>query len=369
MDISKEKYALPYSCQINLTNKCNLRCKHCFGNYSKKANNELNLEEWKKVIDDLVSSGVFYINISGGEPTKCKFFKEFILYLEKKGMHFILTTNGVFSKNIRNFILDHKEYLIGIKISLDGPDAVSHCFIRLDMNENFNPQVFDITLENIKFFSEKRVSLTITTVLHKKNIDKMGKFQKLISEINPTSWFVSPIVPLGRGNENWAISKFYEYYDPNFWGDITSKGKKKGINVHLIDTPINKGREGVSAYTCSGAITSCEINADGIVAPCSLSRVCIPKEKIKFENITKKPLKDIWNGKPFNKFRSYMNIGCEGCEMLPKCNKCIAQSFRYFGDGKSPTPFCIKQGKKTGLKDLEKYKKILEDKFSIKIKC
>jgi len=63
-----------------------------------------------------------------------------------------------------------------------------------------------------------------------------------------------------------------------------------------------------------------------------------------------------------------MDKGCGGCKMLPKCNKCIAQSFRYFNNGESPTPFCIKSGEALGIKEQDKFKDILKNKFSIAIK-
>jgi hypothetical protein len=53
--------------------------------------------------------------------------------------------------------------------------------------------------------------------------------------------------------------------------------------------------------------------------------------------------------------------------MLSKCNKCIAQSFRYFGNGKSPTPFCIKNGKILGLRNLKDYRSKLNNESNLKI--
>jgi len=53
--------------------------------------------------------------------------------------------------------------------------------------------------------------------------------------------------------------------------------------------------------------------------------------------------------------------------MLSKCNKCVAQSFRYFDNGSSPTPFCIKIGKRLKLKNYETYKNILTKQFNIKL--
>src|SRR3989344_4898221 len=259
MNITNEVYLSPYSCYINLTSQCNLRCKHCFGSYSVPNKNELSLEEWKKVIGDLIKSKVFFVNISGGEPTQSPFFKEFISYLTQKGMHFILTTNGVFSNDIRNFIIDNKEYLIGIKISLDGPSPESHGFIRRDTKGNYNFSLFNITLRNIFFFKEEGIPFTIATVLHKENIKKFNEFQKLIKKINPISWFISPIIPVGRGEANKFISEFYEYFDNKFWENISKNGKSNRINVRIIDMPVNMKEKGLSAYTCSAALNFCEI--------------------------------------------------------------------------------------------------------------
>ncbi len=367
MNIDNSSYSLPYSCYVNLTSKCNLRCKHCFGSYSIQKDNELKWNEWQKVIDNLVKCNVFFVNISGGEPTQSPYFKRFIEELSKRGIHFILTTNGVFPKGIRDFIFKNRGYLIGIKISLDGPDPESHCFIRLDANKKVNYDIFRITLKNILFFKKKGVPLTIATVLHKENIKKMEKFQDLIKKINPISWFISPIIPVGRGDANKFISEFYEYFDSSFWEKIKDQGKQKKINVRMIDVPVEIKKEGLSAYSCPAALNFCEIHSDGTVSPCTLCRVCIPKEFMEFENINEKSLQEIWDGKVFNKFRSHMNKGCDGCKMLDKCGKCIAQSFRYFENGISPTPYCIKNGEKLGLKNLNKYREILRNKFNLEV--
>ena len=368
MNILNEIYVSPYSCYINLTSKCNLRCKHCFGSYSKENDNELNLEEWKKVIDNLLQCNVFYVVLSGGEATQSPIFKDFIDYLIKKGVYFILTTNGIFSRDIRDFIVDRKDYLISVKISLDGPDSKSHGFIRLDSQGKYNPKIFELTMQNIKYFKENKIPLSIATVLHKENIKKMDKFQKLIKKINPLNWFISPIIPIGRGEENKFILESYEYFDNSFWESIVENGKKKKINIRLIDMPVKMEKQGLSAYSCAAAINLCEIHSNGTVSPCTLSRVIIPDKFMKFENIRDKSLQEIWDGKIFEEFRSYMDIGCEGCKMLDKCNKCVAQSFRYFKNGKSPTPFCVKNGKALGLSKFEEYKSKLNKEFNFNIK-
>ena len=166
MAIKINPMTAPYMCYINLTNKCNLRCLHCLGDYSEACNSELSYGEWKQVIDDLISLGIFYINVSGGEPTQHPHFDKIIDYLSYKGMHFILTTNGIMSKKAKDAILRNKDYLVGVKVSLDGYDAKSHCTIRKIGGSEYTPQLFKQTMHIIMELKRENIPLTITTVIH-----------------------------------------------------------------------------------------------------------------------------------------------------------------------------------------------------------
>jgi MoaA/NifB/PqqE/SkfB family radical SAM enzyme len=330
---------------------------HCLGDYGIKIDSELSLDEWKKIINELVENNVFYVNISGGEPTQNPNFIEIINYLSSKGLHFIITTNGLISNKIKNAIVDNREYLIGVKISLDGYNAKSHCFLRRDKNHKYNKKIFRTTLNTIYFFKKREIPLTIATMIHSNNIKNFDKFISLIKDINPISWFISPIVPSGRGKHAKSIKKDYFYYSPIFWKTIVNKCNNKKINVRLVDLPFSlNGKNEFNYFECGAALSFCEIHSDGTVSPCTLCRTSIPKEFIVFDNIKEKSLSDIWNGKKFNNFRYYMTKGCEGCVAFSKCNKCIAQSFMYFKNGYSPTPYCIENGEKLGLKNLDKFK-------------
>ena len=74
-----------------------------------------------------------------------------------------------------------------------------------------------------------------------------------------------------------------------------------------------------------------------------------------------KTLKEIWNGKPFNIFRSYQNRGCEGCKAKSKCDRCPPQSIQWFDDPLMPTPYCIENGEQLGLCRLEELKRKLDE--------
>lgn len=155
--------------------------------------------------------------------------------------------------------------------------------------------------------------------------------------------------------------KQYNYFDKSFWEQIVNKCRIQKINVNLVDLPYDlSGKNAIDYYECGAAISFCEINADGKISPCTLCRTCIPDEKMRFNNLRNKSLKEIWHGKLFNKFRNFMTKGCKGCKAFSKCTKCIAQSFRYFGNGTSPAPYCIKKGKNLGLQNLKSYQTKLD---------
>jgi MoaA/NifB/PqqE/SkfB family radical SAM enzyme len=54
----------------DIINVCNLHCEHCYWWLNRKENEELTVEQWKKVIDEkFKKKHVFLITLVGGEPT------------------------------------------------------------------------------------------------------------------------------------------------------------------------------------------------------------------------------------------------------------------------------------------------------------
>jgi len=82
----KKEIALPIMVKIQVTEKCNLRCKMCYywgekGCLSKANHNErpveLDIEVAKRVIKELTSNKRFY-SLSGGEPLMFSHLEEII---------------------------------------------------------------------------------------------------------------------------------------------------------------------------------------------------------------------------------------------------------------------------------------------------
>ena len=69
---------------IQITNKCNLRCLHCY-NSSGKTNNELDVKKIFKIIDWMELHDIFYLGLTGGEALLHRKIDDIIRYAKRKG--------------------------------------------------------------------------------------------------------------------------------------------------------------------------------------------------------------------------------------------------------------------------------------------
>lgn len=327
--------------------------------------NELSGEEWDKVFEDLVKNNVFYVNISGGEPTVHPDFLKILNSLKKHKLHFIITTNGLFNEKILNTLIDIKDLLIGIKISLDGPDYISNGYIRRNVKKEISESDFNRTLKNLGTLKEKNIPFTIATCIHKENVGRMDDLLNLIVDLKPVSWYISTISTSGRSFDNLNIFASDSEVEKKKWDKIKEVCEKNNIFVNYIDMPFASATKSAEKfyYQCPAARSFCEINSDGLVSPCPLARVNIPSEFLKFENIRDKSIKDIWNGEVFQKFLKLSGEGCKGCEAKDKCDRCIPQSILWFSDPTLPPPHCIQNGESLGLDNVDGLKKLLKEKM------
>lgn len=110
----------PLTVIFNVTNRCNLKCKHCYASYfSRSSKGEMTTAEIKKIIKDLKKNGCLRINFCGGEPLLRNDIKELIDYGKTQGLSVDLTSNGVLVPSRLNEIKNIK----CLTISLDGKPA------------------------------------------------------------------------------------------------------------------------------------------------------------------------------------------------------------------------------------------------------
>ena len=104
-----------------VTNICNLRCKHCHNSSGKSLDDELSTDEAIKTVREMARDNIFDLRISGGEPIQHPDWFEIFSEARDSGMALSFNTNGFYgsqhNKTIERFLELNPEQ---ITFSLDG---------------------------------------------------------------------------------------------------------------------------------------------------------------------------------------------------------------------------------------------------------
>lgn len=94
---------------IEITNKCNLRCKHCYNSRGDIQNDCISITDFERLIKEAFELGVIYIDVTGGETFSHSMALKLISLASENGMIINLYTNGVLlKKEIIHFLEERK---------------------------------------------------------------------------------------------------------------------------------------------------------------------------------------------------------------------------------------------------------------------
>ncbi|HEX2523281.1 MAG TPA: radical SAM protein [Terriglobia bacterium] len=114
---------------IELTNRCNLRCQHCFEE-RHAATGDLSLEIIEKVLQEGKDCGIDHLAFTGGEPIIHYQFPEVIRRVGDAGYTFSLVSNGTNFPRVYAFLILHRQWFTGVTFSLDGAREETHDRLR-----------------------------------------------------------------------------------------------------------------------------------------------------------------------------------------------------------------------------------------------
>lgn len=149
----------PIAAAIKITQRCNLRCKHC--TWQNKITKDLSFVEWKRIIDDLYKQGITTVIIEGGEPTLHKDASKIVEYIKSKNMYSVFITNG--TQDLSNLNPDV------FWISLDG--------MKESNDELRGEGIFKKAISTLEKNHEKKfISLTTLSKTNVKDVEPMCKY-------------------------------------------------------------------------------------------------------------------------------------------------------------------------------------------------
>ncbi len=221
--------------ELQITNKCNLSCKHCFVN---NKNEELDLEQIKMVLREFEEMQGLRVMITGGEPLMHSKFFEVNEILADFSLRKVLFTNGLMiNKKLLNKLNFHE-----IQISIDGLEK-SHDVIR-------GRGTFKKAISALKLSYDSGFDVSVATMVHRKNLKDFEKMKMMFTKIGVRDWTVDIPCITGRLKENPDLQ-----IEPDEGSEFLSYGHGGGMHSS------NKG------FACGLHLMA--VNADGYASKCS----------------------------------------------------------------------------------------------------
>jgi AdoMet-dependent heme synthase len=326
--------------QWHLTERCNLRCRHCYQGRGKvremtvgEVNREIDgatqmFQAWEKEHGIRVSPSIHF---TGGEPFLYKGLRDVIANSKAKGYGVVMMTNGCLITKERAKKVSHLG-ISEIQVSLEGP-PVLHASIR-------GRGSFHAAAKGVEHLvaAGNRVSANVT--LSRLNIDKIEETVEVAKAMGFHRIGFSRMVPCGRGKAlldqfltpqelKSAYQKILSMNTPTF--EVASGDPLAGT---LSETKLPSGCN-LTLSGCSAGFSGVTITSDGSVMPCR-------RIGLVAGNLKKKPLRAIWASSrllwQLRRKESY-NGKCGRCSLWPSCRGCRAVAYAYSSTQGKPDLF------------------------------
>lgn len=187
------------SASIDVTYRCNLRCKHCFNFSGKPRKGELTDEQLVSLAQEISELGIDSVCLCGGETlyrynTLCEMCK--IIKKNSPQTTVNLVSNGILLSREKAIGLKEAGFFM-VQISLDGFTDESYDTVR--QSKGRLSKVF----EGIHNAMNAGLEVSLATLPHKKSLFEFENIIDYCHENNIYELRAQPLMPLGRGKENY----------------------------------------------------------------------------------------------------------------------------------------------------------------------
>lgn len=231
-DSYKLNFCGPLTISWDLTNRCNLNCRHCFNrsgdnnvyNFSK----EMDEQTARQIVNQIIELRPETVCLCGGEPTLSPYFLLIASLLSKENIKVNMVSNGTLIDEKLSSKIKQANFN-SVQISLD-----SHLSSFHDEFRGLNG-CFEKAINAIKLLKNQRVFVAVSMCPTKFNVCNFDDYVDLVSkELNVDMIRIMPLLPLGRASNNLQslLPSAEEYF---LLKSKIYKYKKQGINIEWGD--------------------------------------------------------------------------------------------------------------------------------------
>lgn len=262
---------------FHVTDRCNLRCRHCFVDLTEK--NTMTPATASQIAEQIGS--LLWLDIGGGEPFLLDELPQLIEPFDCEVLG--IPTNAHRPDEIEamapKILAATKAKDVVISVSIEG--------FREDHNEiRVNPKNYDLAFETLRRLHalskrEPRLRVKCNTVITNKNIDRLLEFMRFMRESRLVDFHsvvmlrgdpYKPEIELPYVGRLRAMRKdIFRILDSYLWGSgVLKRNFLRRYYRFLWDVSLDNLEQATQTIPCAGGTTHLVIWADGNVAPCEL---------------------------------------------------------------------------------------------------
>jgi radical SAM protein with 4Fe4S-binding SPASM domain len=319
--------ATPYSffVQWHLTERCNLRCRHCYqvGTVPEMSWAEIRqaMENIKGAIESWVTEWAMEMSPSfhftGGEPVLREDLFDVLDHARYCGFSTALMSNGtLINADIARRIGESQ--VSDVQISLDGLEPI-HDSIR-------GTGSFKHALHGIEHLISQGVATSINVTISRLNVAQIDGLVQLARAIGVNTVSLSRLVPCGSGRQfseemltgeelRSLYGRMRQFQDT---GKVAVISRDPLAMVANMDGEIPDTEFPVGG--CAAGVFGVTIASDGSIMPCR-------RMDLSIGNIRKQSFRELWAESPVLwslRERQHYHDGCESCRYWAVCRGCRA---------------------------------------------
>ena len=307
------------------TNRCNLKCAHCYQDAGSATDKELSTAEAYQLIDGIARAGFRVMIFSGGEPLMRPDIYDLVAHAREAGLAPVFGTNAtLITPDVAARLKACGTRALGI--SLDSLDSAEHDAFR------GMPGAYDATMAGIEACKAAGLPFQLHTTVMNWNRAQICDITRFAERIGARGHFIFFLVPVGRGKAA-SIDAIGVMDNERLLQDIMRTSAEVSIEVKPTCAPqftrVSAQLDVVTRFSrgCLAGLTYCVVGSEGIVRPCAYMTT-------EAGDVRTTPFDEIWaNAEVFKTLRTRAYSGaCGTCDYAEGCGGCRARA-GYYHDG------------------------------------
>ncbi|HGM3509307.1 TPA: radical SAM/SPASM domain-containing protein [Clostridioides difficile] len=315
----------PTIASIELTDKCNIKCKHCYGHFSIEKFSEIPKEKLFPLFKSLSEIGVLTVELTGGDCSIYPYTVDAINLAFEAGIQSVMIlTNGIILNDELVDCIEHHKEKTFVQIDLHSLDE--NYFDWFTGSKNTLSKVKN----NIIKLIDKGIKVRVCSIITPKNYHELLDIAEWSYNHGAILFAPSPVVELGRATDN-DINRDLLFTNPDDFLKFNDLYKQL-LEIYPGFVRNTAKSEKRNHNSCAALVSQCSIKSNGDIKLCTMDTGNY--FNLNFGNVFESHIKDLYDkNKDF--LNEFYNLHlpkkemkeCKDCLYIRFCEGCLLRGF------------------------------------------